>query len=366
MGVYDKYFYKFPKVETDSEMLPPTEAFMRGELSIPGAQIVAPYRAYVKPGVICAEPHFHRDEQYLAFVGHDLRDAFESFDAEIELWLGEDIDSMEKIVITGPAMIRVPQYYWHGPIIIKKLGKPLFFQPVLYNNRYYAIRKRTDKNGIPYYDTAVDGMGELSGDLAGIPCGPMPEVNTGRYDKLIHTFVRTKNDWGDFMPQYQAYFRGTDCMPEANFYASYRCYMKEAFLDRISNYHSEEEFLCFIGYDITDPFGSFDAEIEFWMGEDLDHMEKHIITEPTIVRIPAYMWHCPLEFKRVSKPIYFQVLHLRGKFATFAAEKDDEGKPFIKYTEVGGPKKCVLDSSKQCTLCGGCWRRAEEAKKAAE
>ena len=366
MGVYDGMFYKFPKLEAENEMLAPVGAYFKGELSVPGSQLTLPYRAYTKPGVISAEPHFHREEEYLAFVGHDLRDAFESFDAEIEFWMGEDLASMEKYVITEPTMIRVPEFYWHGPIIIKRLGKPLFFQPVLYNSRSYAIRQRFDKEGRPYFDTAVEGRGVYSGKFDDGELVKLDDVNTGRYDHLVHKFIRTKNNWGEFMPQYQAYFRGRDHMEGANFYASYRCYMKEAFLDKISNYHSEEEYLCFVGYDMTDPFGSFDAEIEFWMGEDLDHMEKHIITEPTIVRIPAYMWHCPLEFKRVTKPVYFQVVHLRGKFSTFAAETDEDGKPYIKYAEVGGIRKCVQDPTKNCTLCGGCWRRAEEARLAAE
>jgi hypothetical protein len=45
---------------------------------------------------------------------------------------------------------------------------------------------------------------------------------------------------------------------------------------------------------MVDPWGSFDAEIEFWIGNRLDKLEKYIITEPTIVRIPPYTWHCPL------------------------------------------------------------------------
>lgn len=144
-------------------MLPPVEAYFHGEKSVPGSQLCAPYRAYMKPGIISSEAHFHRDEQYLAFVGHDLRDAFESFDAEIELYIGEDIDDMEKIVITKPSMIRVPQFYWHGPIEIKRLGKPLFFQPVLFNGRYYAIHRRIAESGRPYYETVCDGLEEFGG-----------------------------------------------------------------------------------------------------------------------------------------------------------------------------------------------------------
>ena len=158
MGQHDGLFYKFEKVRTNSGLLPTFEAYFRGDACIKGAQIYLPYRAYLKPGVIDPEPHFHRDEEYLAFVGHDLRDAFESFDAEIELWLGEDYDNMEKIVITKPTMIRVPQFYWHGPVEIKRLGKTLFFQTVLFSSRYYAIRRRTDEDGRVYFDALCEGI----------------------------------------------------------------------------------------------------------------------------------------------------------------------------------------------------------------
>lgn len=158
MGAYDWLFYKFPKAETHNGMLPPVEAYFRGEFSVPGSQVYLPYRAYMKPGIVDAEPHFHRDEEYLAFVGHDLRDAFESFDAEIVLYLGEDLNAMERIIIDKPTMVRVPQFYWHGPIEITKLGKPLFFQPVLLNSRYYAIRQRKTADGRPYLDTVCEGI----------------------------------------------------------------------------------------------------------------------------------------------------------------------------------------------------------------
>ena len=155
-GEYDKLFYKFQKESIcANDMLPQFQAYLQGESCIPGAQIHLPYYAYMKPGIISSEPHFHRDEEYMAFVGHDLRDSVESFDAEIELWLGENYDDMEKIVISAPTMIRVPQFYWHGPIEIKRLGKPLFFQPVLLSGRYYAIVRRKNANEQVYYEAIV-------------------------------------------------------------------------------------------------------------------------------------------------------------------------------------------------------------------
>lgn len=159
MGVYDFCFYKFEKEETHSDgMLPPYQAYFRGNKCIPGAQIYLPYRSFHKVGILDSEPHFHRDEEYLAFVGHDQRDAFESFDAEIELWMGKDINDMDKIVITKPTMVRVPKFYWHGPIEIKRINKPLFFQPVLFSSRYYAIQHRKDENGEIYYKTICEDI----------------------------------------------------------------------------------------------------------------------------------------------------------------------------------------------------------------
>lgn len=189
-----------------------------------------------------------------------------------------------------------------------------------------------------------------------------------KYQNLVHTFKKQQNFWpGAFMPAYQAYFRGHDCMPEANFYSSYRCYMAEAFIDRWPNFHSEEEYLCFTGYDMVDPWGSFDAEIEFWIGKDRSNMEQHIITEPTIIRIPPYMWHCPLEYRRVSKPVYLQVLQPRGKFGSFSPRTDETGRKYIVYNGLNGTKPCNLDKTKQCTVCGKCMKPKEnEPMNAAE
>ena len=159
MGQYDWLFFRFPREETHSGgMLPPVQAYFRGENSVPGSQVTLPYRAYLKPGIIDDEPHYHREEEYLAFVGHDLRDAFDSFDAEIVFYMGESPEDMEKIVITKPTMIKVPGLYWHGPLEITRLGKPLFFQPVLFNSRYYAIHRRFDKDGKPYMETVCQGL----------------------------------------------------------------------------------------------------------------------------------------------------------------------------------------------------------------
>ncbi len=177
----------------------------------------------------------------------------------------------------------------------------------------------------------------------------------GKYDHLVYTFQKQESHWqGNFMPKYQAYFRGHDCMKDSSFYSSYRCYMADAFIDRTPNFHTEYEYLCFTGYDMQDPWGSFDAEIEFWIGKDLNNLEKHVFTKPTIICIPPHMWHCPLEFRNVKKPVFLQVLHTRGKFATFSYERTADGSYQIAYNSVSGARKCRTDPSKNCTVCGKC------------
>jgi len=67
--------------------------------------------------------------------------------------------------------------------------------------------------------------------------------------------------------------------------------------------HSVSEILYFIGGDPMN-FKEFGAEVEFVMGEG-EEAETHIITTTTWVYIPAGLLHCPLDFKRVDKPIMF-------------------------------------------------------------
>lgn len=70
-----------------------------------------------------------------------------------------------------------------------------------------------------------------------------------------------------------------------------------------SHKHSVAEILYFIGGDPMN-FKEFGAEVEFTMGEGED-AETHIITSTTWVYIPPNLPHCPLNFKRVDKPIMF-------------------------------------------------------------
>lgn len=74
--------------------------------------------------------------------------------------------------------------------------------------------------------------------------------------------------------------------------------------------HDFAQVLCFIGGDSTN-IQDFGAEIELCLGEE---MEKHIITTNTAIAIPAGLFHCPITFKRVDKPVVFLEVMLTGKY----------------------------------------------------
>jgi hypothetical protein len=58
-------------------------------------------------------------------------------------------------------------------------------------------------------------------------------------------------------------------------------------------------YLYFLGKDNMEDLG---AEIEMGLGKE---QEIHTITTPASVYVPKGLIHCPLNFKRVDKPILF-------------------------------------------------------------
>jgi hypothetical protein len=53
-------------------------------------------------------PHTHHAwDEYLVFTGADLSNFFE-FDAEVDVWLGDNPEKKELFTLTRPTIIRVP------------------------------------------------------------------------------------------------------------------------------------------------------------------------------------------------------------------------------------------------------------------
>ena len=85
-----------------------------------------------EPYFMIKDPHAHEFDQYLGFFAGDPMN-LEDFHAEIELYLGDD---RKKFVIAKPMMVHVPKGLIHGPLIFKKVDKPLVFLDITMNAAY--------------------------------------------------------------------------------------------------------------------------------------------------------------------------------------------------------------------------------------
>jgi hypothetical protein len=81
---------------------------------------------------------------------------------------------------------------------------------------------------------------------------------------------------------------------------AYHCMTRPKIFD-MTHAHPFQEVLCFVGgnpLDITD----FGAEVEIQLGAE---HELHRINKTSCVSIPPNLPHCPLNIKRVDRPIVF-------------------------------------------------------------
>ena len=104
----------------------------------------------------------------------------------------------------------------------------------------------------------------------------------------------------------QTYFRGASALPGATATIGWQVFTDPVCWET-PHIHKYDEFLIFLGADLPDLCSSFDAEVDLWMGEE---MEKHTITSTTVVFIPKGVQHAPLNFRKINKPILFHALYL--------------------------------------------------------
>ncbi len=82
--------------------------------------------------------------------------------------------------------------------------------------------------------------------------------------------------------------------------------------------HNCAEILYFIGGNPMD-FKDFGAEVELVMGEG-EEAETYTINSTTWVYVPKNLPHCPLNFKRIDKPIMFGHIMFAPTYASTGAK----------------------------------------------
>jgi len=148
-------------------------------------------------------------------------------------------------------------------------------------------------------------------------------------------------------------FRGACQIPGSQFNIGGGYVTNPIFIDPYPHKHPSDEYLAFLG-SLQNVF-DWDAHIEFTLGLG-DDAEKYDIDQPTIVRIPAETWHCPLNFVRIGKPVFFQVALMQGMFG--GTYRMPEGVREIAYN---GQIECIMEPGKNCDCCRKClsldWRK---------
>lgn len=136
-------------------------------------------------------------------------------------------------------------------------------------------------------------------------------MNTGKYAKYLTTDIREESVLPEAILSPVFGLRGSRAISEAKANFGFDVITKPYFLDRVTHVHPGDEYLCFLTGNVPDCFSDFDAEIDIYLGKE---QELHTITEPTVVYIPKGLPHCPLEFRKVGKPLLFMMILLTPKF----------------------------------------------------
>ena len=80
--------------------------------------------------------------------------------------------------------------------------------------------------------------------------------------------------------------------------------------------HDFNQFLIFVGGDLTN-MPDLGGMVELTLSRDGKNLEKFEITEATTVFVPAGLYHCPLNFKKINdpkKPILFHDLFFSPEY----------------------------------------------------
>ena len=128
----------------------PSFAF-RGGRVIPGAGANFGWILITRPLFIDREVHTHDVDEYLFFLGGQVPDSFDTFDAEIDLCIG---DEQEKYVITEPTLVYIPKGLPHTPLEFRKINKPVLFGMILLAP---SFTKMTGGEQFSYDGPGVDG-----------------------------------------------------------------------------------------------------------------------------------------------------------------------------------------------------------------
>jgi len=364
VGKFDEFIFTIPKEFHKWYGFATPRGFFRGTTMMPKARLYMDFTSITKP-LMMEVPHTHHSaDEYIVLATADFNDFFDGFDAEIDIWLGEDPERLEMFTVTGPVIIRIPPKLYHCPINFRRIDKPVLFSAMYLDGDWSKINRSVNAEGREEFTYDGAGIRRCVKDRAKecVYCGecfskkmqefekagqnePPPQAEllapyyemaklprTGKYDKYVYSYKPEHHDDPRFLSP-RAGFRGIEEMDDSRLWYLQDIVRRECAVGEPHMHHAVEEYLFFTGADIT-KFFEFDAEIEVRLGEDPDHMETYTITEPTVIRVPPKLWHGPVVFKRVGAPINFMPFYPSGSYGRIIRQTGSGGA--AEYIYKGG------------------------------
>ena len=172
-----------------------------------------------------------------------------------------------------------------------------------------------------------------------------------KYEKLVYRFKpeylsRTVDGKEIKDDTKQIYFRGGCQIPGSEMNVGFGLVKGPGLVDPYPHKHHADEYLVFGAGTLNSK--DWDAHIELTLGLG-DEAEVINIDQPMTIRIPAEMWHCPLNFVRVDTPVYFQPALQQAMFGGTYLMPDGE-----KELVYNGQIECTIEDGKKCDCCKKC------------
>ena len=299
----------------------------RGKTQLADSDFCTSYELVKEPQV--RDPGYRRQtaDEYLVFGAATMN--AKDFDAEIRVTLGRG-EEAEVYIIDRPATVRIPAGVWRGSVEFCRVGRPVFYQDMRMQDAAEPIEQAEG--------TPVRGEGNPARKYQNLVFFNVAERAKGYFGQEFKENKETNAEGVGI--------RGACQMPGAKAYLGGGYTRQAVRIDPFPHKHDHDEYLAFMG-SLEDPF-DMDVHIEMTLGVG-EEAETFSVDQPTILRIPAGTWHCPLDFMRVDKPFFFQVVLQQGNFGGIYRMPDGD-KP-IYYN---GMIDCILEPGKHCNTCQRC------------
>ena len=122
--------------------LPPFEeiaspqTYFRGASALPGATANIGWQVFTAP--VCWEtPHTHKFDEFIIFLGAEPPDFCKSFDADVDIWIGEEF---EKHTINTATIVFIPAGLMHAPLNFRAFRKPILFHALYLGPSLDSVR----------------------------------------------------------------------------------------------------------------------------------------------------------------------------------------------------------------------------------